>query len=93
VAQLPADVDAAFGLLEGGIGALYRKHPHQNRCSYCETEVFPGGRKSWPVFNPAEVEFDMQVIARDLHCSAVRITGGDAEKLTVAAEYALAQGP
>jgi hypothetical protein len=34
----------------------------------------------------------MNVIARDLHCSAVRITGGLPERLTVAADFAAAAG-
>ena len=41
-----------------------------------DTGVFPGNRKSRPVFRPEQVAFDMKVIARDLQCAAVRITGG-----------------
>jgi len=33
----------------------------------------------------------MKVIARDLHCTAVRITACDVERLTVAAEDAAAE--
>jgi hypothetical protein len=57
-----------------------------------DTGFFPGGRSSRPVFHPEQVKFDMSTIARDLHCAAVRITGGDPERLTVAAEAAAAVG-
>ena len=57
-----------------------------------DTGFFPGGRSSRPVFHPEQVKFDMNTIARDLHCAAVRITGGDPERLTVAAEAAAAAG-
>ena len=57
-----------------------------------DTGVFPGSRQSRPVFNPEQVAFDMNVIARDLRCAAVRVTGGDLERLTVAANYAADAG-
>ena len=57
-----------------------------------DTGIFPGGRESRAIFNPEQVASDMNVIARDLHCSAVRITGGDPERLTVAANYAAGLG-
>jgi hypothetical protein len=57
-----------------------------------DTGFFPGGRSSRPVFQPEQVTFDMNTIARDLRCAAVRITGGDPERLTVAAEAAAAAG-
>ena len=34
----------------------------------------------------------MHVIAHDLHCTAVRVSGGDPERLSVAAELAAAEG-
>jgi hypothetical protein len=57
-----------------------------------DTGIFPGTRKSRPVFDPKQVEFDMNTIARDLHCAAVRISGGIPERLAIAAEYAAAAG-
>ena len=57
-----------------------------------DTGVFPGNRKSRTAFNQEQVAFDMDVIARDLHCAAVRITGGDLERLTVTAGHAVAAG-
>ncbi|MFI7135809.1 hypothetical protein ACIBQ1_59900 [Nonomuraea sp. NPDC050153] len=44
------------------------------------------------VFDSSTVRSDMQVIARDLHCTAVRVTGSDPDRLTVAAEHAAAVG-
>lgn len=57
-----------------------------------DTGIFPGNRKSRPVFSAEQVEFDMNVIARDLHCAAVRITGGSPERLAVAADFAATAG-
>jgi hypothetical protein len=34
----------------------------------------------------------MQIIAADLHCTAVRISGGEPERLSVAGEHAAAAG-
>ncbi len=57
-----------------------------------DTGMFPGRRESRPVFRAAQVEYDMKVIARELRCAAVRVTGGDLERLTVAANYAADAG-
>ncbi len=57
-----------------------------------DTGFFPGDRKSRPVFDPEQVAFDMKAIARDLHCSAVRVSGGDVEKMTIAGDLAAAEG-
>lgn len=57
-----------------------------------DTGIFPGKRQSRAVFNPEQVEFDMNVIARELHCAAVRVTGGDLDRLTVAAGFAVDAG-
>jgi hypothetical protein len=57
-----------------------------------DTGVRSGGKSSRELFDPAEVEREMQVIARDLHCTAVRITGGDVDRISVAAEHAAAAG-
>ena len=57
-----------------------------------DTGFFPGGRSSRVDFHPEQVKFDMNAITRDLRCAAVRITGGDPERLTVAAEAAVAAG-
>jgi hypothetical protein len=57
-----------------------------------DTGFTPGGRSSRPVFDPDAVRREIRVIADDLHCDAVRITGGDPERLAVAAEHASAAG-
>ncbi|AHH98578.1 hypothetical protein [Kutzneria albida] len=57
-----------------------------------DTGFTPGGRCSRPVFDPEAVRREIHVIAEDLHCDAVRITGGDPERLAVAARYAADAG-
>jgi hypothetical protein len=43
-------------------------------------------------FNPKVVQREMRVIRDDLHCTAVRITGGDPGRLGIAATHAAAAG-
>jgi len=43
-------------------------------------------------FDPAEVRRDLHVIRDDLHCTAVRVTGGDMERIEVAAGFAVDLG-
>jgi hypothetical protein len=57
-----------------------------------DTGAFPAGKATRPDFDPDVVRREMRVIARDLHCTAVRITGGDPDRLTVAGECAAAAG-
>ena len=57
-----------------------------------DTGFRPGGHLSRKQFDPGVVRREMQVIARDLHCTAVRISGADPERLSVAAEHAAAAG-
>jgi hypothetical protein len=57
-----------------------------------DTGFRPGGHLSRMGFDPDVVRREMQVIARDLHCTAVRITGAEPERLSVAAEHAAAAG-
>ncbi|MEU8195987.1 hypothetical protein AB0C10_19590 [Microbispora amethystogenes] len=49
-------------------------------------------RPSRPRFDAGQVREEMRVIRRDLGCAAVRIFGEDLDRLTVAAEHALAEG-
>ncbi|MGZ3679558.1 MAG: abortive infection protein [Ktedonobacterales bacterium] len=51
-----------------------------------------GDRLSRETFEPAQVRREMEIIARDLHCNAVRISGRDSDRIALAAEYALAAG-
>ncbi|WP_432142755.1 hypothetical protein [Streptomyces sp. bgisy084] len=57
-----------------------------------DTGTFPNGDTSRPTFEPDVVAREMRVIADDLHCNAVRITGGDPERLSVAAGFAAEAG-
>lgn len=57
-----------------------------------DTGFTPGGRSSRRTFDPDVVRREMEVIAGDLHCTAVRITGGDPARLTVAGERAADAG-
>jgi hypothetical protein len=43
-------------------------------------------------FDSSTVRREMQVIAGDLHCTAVRITGSDPDRLTIAGEHAAEAG-
>ena len=45
-----------------------------------------------PHYNPGEVKRELQIIREDLHCTAVRISGQDFDRLTLASRYALEQG-
>jgi hypothetical protein len=49
-------------------------------------------RLSREAFDPRQVRREMEVIAGDLRCNAVRITGRDPARIALAAEYALAEG-
>ena len=51
-----------------------------------------GDRLSRESFDPLQVRREMEVIARDLKCNAVRISGADPTRIALAAEEALAQG-
>jgi hypothetical protein len=52
---------------------------------------FMPGNHSRPDFDPAVVAAEIRVIARDLGCTSVRITGGDPERIDVAARAAAAE--
>ncbi len=57
-----------------------------------DTGTFPGGRTSRPDFDSGQARREMDVIAADLQCDAVRITGGDLDRLSVAARHAADAG-
>ena len=44
------------------------------------------------IFDPRIVQREMRIIREDLHCNAVRITGGDADRLETAALFAAEAG-
>ena len=45
-----------------------------------------------PDYHPKSVHRELEIIKRDLHCTAIRITGQDLGRVVVAAEDALQQG-
>lgn len=57
-----------------------------------DTGTRPGGRSTRERFDHEVVRREMRVIAEDLHCTAVRVSGDDAERLAVAARYAADAG-
>ncbi|MEJ3749080.1 hypothetical protein WEI85_38175 [Actinomycetes bacterium KLBMP 9797] len=57
-----------------------------------DTGAKPAGISTREHFDPAVVHREMQIIADDLHCTAVRITGQDPERLTIAGQYAADAG-
>ncbi len=57
-----------------------------------DTGFSPGGRISREDFDAGVVRREMQVIASELRCTAVRISGGEPERLSLAGELAAAAG-
>ena len=57
-----------------------------------DTGFFPGRKASRPELDPAQVRREMEVIASDLHCNAVRVSGGDPDRLEMAARAAADAG-
>src|SRR3954453_343777 len=51
-----------------------------------------GERLSRQSFEPGQVRREIEVSARDLHCTAIRISGRDPKRIALAAEYALEEG-
>ncbi|MEU5301053.1 hypothetical protein ACH4YO_16080 [Streptomyces noursei] len=57
-----------------------------------DTGFTPGGKSSRPVFDADAVRREIRIIADELHCDAVRITGGDPGRLALAARHAADAG-
>lgn len=57
-----------------------------------DTGTFPGHLLTRKTFDPERVRHEMAAIADDLHCDAVRISGHDAERLSIAARHAADTG-
>src|SRR5947209_14862409 len=53
-----------------------------------DTGFFNAGVSTHEPFDPEVVKREMRVIHDDLHCNAVRITGGNADRLEIAAIHA-----
>ncbi len=54
--------------------------------------IFHAGVSSRQNLDPSVIQREIQIISRDLHCNAIRISGYDVGYLTCAAEYALQEG-
>src|SRR5687767_1539720 len=57
-----------------------------------DTGFFNRGVSTHEPFDPDRVRREMRIIREDLHCTAVRITGGDRERLKIAATHAAEAG-
>ncbi|MFF0457337.1 hypothetical protein [Nocardia africana] len=57
-----------------------------------DTGFVRNGGTSWPEFDVAVVRRELAIIRDDLHCTAVQITGGDPERLEIAARCAAELG-
>ncbi|MCK2220608.1 hypothetical protein MF672_043425 [Actinomadura sp. ATCC 31491] len=57
-----------------------------------DTGFLPGQALSRKAWDPAMVAREMRVIARELHCDAVRIGGREPARIALAAEHAAAEG-
>jgi hypothetical protein len=64
---------------------------HGNGITY-DTGLMHQGVSTHDPFTPAVVKREMRVIYDDLHCTAVRLTGGDPDRLEIAATHAAAAG-
>ncbi len=57
-----------------------------------DSGFFNAGVSTREPFDPEVVKREMRVIHDDLHCNAVRITGGNADRLEIAAIHAADAG-
>jgi len=57
-----------------------------------DTGFFSAGTSTREPFDAEIVRREMRIIRDDLHCNAVRVTGGDPERLKIAATYAADAG-
>ncbi|MBS2553304.1 hypothetical protein KGQ19_41265 [Catenulispora sp. NL8] len=57
-----------------------------------DTGFFPGGKDSRPDFDPETARRELRIIADELHCTAVRISGALPDRLEAAAQAAAEAG-
>jgi hypothetical protein len=57
-----------------------------------DTGFLSGGTSTREPFDPEVVRREMRIIRDDLHCNAVRVTGGKADRLKIAATHAAHAG-
>jgi hypothetical protein len=86
-----------FGLAP--VADFWETEIHQTRTSPMrikgityDTGFINAGVSTKETFEPTLVQREMQIIKQDLHCNAVRITGGDINRLEQVAELAAAEG-
>lgn len=51
-----------------------------------------GAPPSRVAFDPAQAQREIQIIARDLHCTAIRISGSEPQRIALAADFTLKEG-
>ena len=66
--------------------------PLRGRGVNYDTGFWPAGETSRASFEPDVVRRELHIISTDVHCNAVRITGGDPVRLSIASEHAAAAG-
>src|SRR5262249_24585213 len=69
-----------------------RGSPMRGKGINYDTGFRPGGENSREHFNADVVGSEMRIIARELHCTAVRISCGEPARLSIAGELAAAEG-
>jgi len=57
-----------------------------------DTGFFHAGGSTREPFDPDVVQREMRIIHDELHCNAVRVTGGDADRLDIATQHAADAG-
>src|SRR5437763_13817983 len=57
-----------------------------------DTGFVNSGRTTKENFEPKIIQRELHIIKNDLHCNAVRITGGDVNRLEIAAQLAASEG-
>ena len=57
-----------------------------------DTGFFHAGVSTREIFDPEIMKREMRIIHDDLHCNVVRITGGNADRLELAAIHAVSAG-
>lgn len=57
-----------------------------------DTGFINNGVTTKEIFDTNIIKREMQIIKNDLHCNAVRITGGDADRLEITSELAAGEG-
>ncbi len=57
-----------------------------------DTGFISGGESTHEPFDPEVVKREMRIIRDDLHCNAVRVTGGHPDRLEIAASHAADAG-